>query len=86
MTLTGDHLAWQQRVFKETNATNKFIELGNRSVKSIGRYSMFIYENHIVFIKISDSRNIILLFINCITNHKLYLIYVIDEICSKCII
>jgi hypothetical protein len=34
MTLTGDHMAWQQRVFKETNTSSKFLEQDKRSVHS----------------------------------------------------
>lgn len=39
MTLTGDHLAWQQRVFKETNASSKFLDLERQTIRSTGAYS-----------------------------------------------
>lgn len=42
MALTSDHMAWQQRVFKETNASSKFLDLDNKSLRSIGRYSKFL--------------------------------------------
>lgn len=40
MALTSDHMAWQQRVFKETNASSKFLDLDNKSLRSIGKYSI----------------------------------------------
>ena len=39
MTLTGDHLAWQQRVFKETSASNQFIDADKQSIRSVGPFS-----------------------------------------------
>lgn len=41
MTLTGDHMAWQQRVMKETSASNNFFEVDKRSIRSKGGYSKF---------------------------------------------
>ena len=42
MTLTGDHMAWQQRVFKETNASSKFLDMEKRSIRSAGQFSKFL--------------------------------------------
>uniref|UniRef100_A0A7S3KKS9 Uncharacterized protein n=1 Tax=Euplotes crassus TaxID=5936 RepID=A0A7S3KKS9_EUPCR len=39
MALTGDHMAWQQRVMKETSASNNFFEIDKRSIRSKGGYS-----------------------------------------------
>jgi hypothetical protein len=39
MTLTSDHMAWQQRVSKETNITSKLMDYEQRSVASYGKYS-----------------------------------------------
>jgi hypothetical protein len=41
MTLTSDHMAWQQRVFKETQQSSGLIDADNKSLRSMGRYSKF---------------------------------------------
>lgn len=39
MAMTGDHLAWQQRVFKETQASSKFLDAEKQSIRSGGPFS-----------------------------------------------
>lgn len=56
MTLTGDHLAWQQRVFKETNASSKFLDQEKHTIRSTGKFSKQIY-NLVVFIRFIKFRN-----------------------------
>jgi len=41
MTLTADHLAWQQRVFKETNAGSKFLDLERHTIRSTSNFCKY---------------------------------------------
>lgn len=56
MTLTSDHLAWQQRVFKETHASSKFMDLERQSIRSGGAFS----KSNLLFITAGISIKIVL--------------------------
>lgn len=45
MTLTGDHMAWQQRVMKETNTSNNFMDIDRQSLRSAGPFSKLVKTN-----------------------------------------
>lgn len=72
MTLTSDHLAWQQRVFKETHASSKFMDLERQSIRSGGAFS----KSHLLFYNCNKHKNCFML----VTTKALALLPIINSL------